>query len=246
MSCATQFVGGLERNEDGVMKTREVGNLFRQRRSSCRRYLQVVDCVTDALGGGGGWAGVVCGRVGVLSHAGSYSWVSPPRSKEAGLQSCHRWLSHAFTHNLCVPECVRVCHPMQRYSQNLREPWSRWQQGMLQGARVFVHEPMCVCVCGLFFLQVGLSFFRQCLLSWNNARQSRLSLPSTSSHLVEHTLSLSAADCGTWLHVCVFCFTYGMIWIALPSYEVIWLRPFFQPPTAEFSFYRFSPHATEK
>lgn len=152
------------------------------------------------------------GGVCVLSHAKSYSWFS------LGVpQALDLWAATGgFDTPVCI--CVRVTHGggMPRIRC--------WQPGMCQGVCV----PVWPCLTGT----KGI---------WDNAfsvlRRTMWSSKGFPSHLLKHTTLVAYVQLTalTWnmsfvcmheqcaVHVYLCC----KIWIALPFYKVIWLRPIF-------------------
>lgn len=131
------------------------------------------------------------------SHTASYSWVFPSRSTGAGPQSCHRWLSHASVHTLCV--CVspsaEVCTESQKAALLLSARNVR--PGASTSTKVLQKQ------------------YNLCLRV-NNANQSRLSGYRLPSHLslVKHTLSLSVLTAPTWnLTLCIHVYMRCVAWL---------------------------------
>lgn len=115
----------------------------------------------------------------VLSHAGSYSWVSPPSSTWARLWSCHRWLSHASAQTVCM--CVTQCRGMHRIPETHRAVDSE------------ECDKECVCFtstkffCFVFFFNNAFSVLARTMQTIPGCH-----FPPYNSHLVKHT---SADDC---------------------------------------------------
>lgn len=127
------------------------------------------------------------------SHTASYSWVFPSRSTGAGPQSCHRWLSHASAHTLCVFACVCVSPSAEVCTESQKPAQLLTARNVRPGACIFTST------------KVLQKQYLLCLRV-NNANQSRLSGYRLPSHLslVKHTLSLSALTAPTWnLTLCI-------------------------------------------
>ena len=198
------------------------GKLFSQHGSNRCRYRRGVDCVPA---GGRTWQWQhteFCPTLEVIP--GSPLYVPQRLDRRAATGGFHT-PPHTHTDTQTDSVCVCVCVCVSPNAEVCTE--SQRPTDLLTARNV----ARCVFYKQHFFFNNAFSVLAGTMQTCQGYRF----LPHP-SHLVKHTLSLSAADC-THVEpdlVCVGCMT----WIALPSSKVIWLRPVFEPPTVLFSIYR--------